>query len=90
MTLIKEEVKTTEIITAENAAELEHGRPMNVPEEIHVPEWLADFLKTVRIPDNEDNQFLIQLGKDVLYKKQEHIEMFNMERKSSKLRVLIV
>lgn len=84
MVLKTEEIKATEVVTAENAAELEPGRQMNVP---YLPEssrWLGDVLKTIRIPDVIDAEFLMNLGDKVYAAKLADREMERIQSPGSK------
>ncbi|MCP3033454.1 phage/plasmid primase, P4 family [Halobacillus sp. A1] len=60
---------------------------VHVPDNIHVSSYLKDYLKTLVLPNQIDNKFLIKVGEDALKSKMEYVEEHNMMYKKLKKRV---
>lgn len=58
-----------------------------LPEAIYIPDYLVDYLSALTVPDTVDLPFLLKLGKDVLEKKIEYTEDFNLGLRSGKKRI---
>lgn len=62
-------------------------QPMKLPTSIYVPDYLAQYLSDIAVPDIIDMEFLLNLGAGALSAKIAHIEEINMEFKSGKKRI---
>lgn len=60
---------------------------VHVPDNILVSFYLKDYLETLILPSQIDNNFLIKVGEDALKSKMEYVEEHNIMYKKSKKRV---
>ena len=58
-----------------------------LPDGIHIPEYLEQYLTSITVPDKITMNFLIKLGADALNAKIADVELFNMTVKTGKKRI---
>ncbi|QKY71277.1 phage/plasmid primase, P4 family [Lentibacillus sp. CBA3610] len=60
---------------------------VQVPDDVHVPEYLSRFLNDLKLPEKINRKFLLRVGQDALNCKIQHVEEFNIAIKSGKKRI---
>lgn len=58
-----------------------------LPDDIHVPEYLSDYLTDLEVPKHITMPFLLKVGREALKEKIAYIEQYNMGLKSGRRKV---
>ncbi len=63
------------------------NRRVQVPDDVYVPEYLSRFLNDLKLPEQINKSFLLDVGEEALKSKIQFVEEFNMTIKSGKKRI---